>query len=704
MPSRAVSVFFGSQTGCAESIAQRIYDEALEKQLDAELLPLNDFQKSKVESREGHLVVIVCSTTGNGDPPDNCGKFWRYVKRRTQPKDLLAKLRYSVLGLGDTNYDKFCFMGKGIDKRMRELGAQSFYGFGTFLQRSWSWNSSMHCLLTIAHGSVLRAGAADEAMGLEDSVEPWLAGLWAAFDKATGTLDAGNVDDEVTSSSSHSNSPEVDGLARDSPVAPLPTVPTSSNASYLLANLISYEKMFGPLETPTEIPEDLPRLQSSLLNVRFLDVTEPQEPAIEAEEEISSTSPYLASIVGAEYLTAAQAERKVLRLDIALGDSGIQYIPGDSIGIKCPNRAEDVEAVLACLGLNGDQIFSAETVAAKNGRTTKKKSATSTHFPSPCSIRDVFLHHVDLRSSPKKAALRALAAYCSDEEQQARMLLLSSKVGADKYKAFITEQQLNFVELLHLFPSCNPSLDHLLTLLPQLMPRYYSITTSPLVDATRLSVAFTVVDNAVGTHGLRRRGLCTNWLNDICQPLLGADSPAAEAGVKIPIFVRGTQDFHLPESASAPMLLIGPGTGVAPFMGFLQHRQIEAELSTATQQGKTFLFFGCRRQSEDWLFREQMHEYLVNGTLTQLFTAFSRDQEEKHYVQHELKDNGKLVCELLLGAEGYVFVCGDGMAMAKDVHSALVSVLVEHAGLSEQAAEDQLRELGAQQRYVRDIW
>ncbi|RLN90899.1 hypothetical protein BBJ28_00000324 [Nothophytophthora sp. Chile5] len=687
MPPRAVSVFFGSQTGCAESIAQRIYDEALEKQLDAELLPLNDFQKvrfpsiSKVESREGHLVVIVCSTTGNGDPPDNCGKFWRYVKRRTQPKDLLAKLRYSVLGLGDTNYDKFCFMGKGIDKRMRELGAQCFYDFGTFLQR-----------------------AADEAMGLEDSVEPWLAGLWVAFDKATGALDAGNADDEVTSSSSDSNSPEVDGLARDSPVASPPTAPTSSNASYLLANLISYEKMFGPLGTPTEIPEELPRLQSSLLNVRFLDANEPQEPAVEAEEEISSTNPYLASIVGAEYLTAAHAERKVLRVDIALDDSGIQYIPGDSIGIKCPNRSEDVEAVLACLGLNGDQIFWAEAVAAKNGRTTKRKSATSTHFPSPCSIRDVFLHHVDLQSSPKKAALRALATYCSDEEQQARMLLLSSKAGADKYKAFITEQQLNFVELLHLFPSCKPPLDHLLTVLPQLMSRYYSITTSPLVDATRLSVAFTVVDNAVGTHGLRRRGLCTNWLNDICQPLLGADSSAAEAGVKIPIFVRGTQDFHLPESASAPMLLIGPGTGVAPFMGFLQHRQIEAELSTATQQGDTFLFFGCRRQSEDWLFREQMHEYLVNGTLAQLFTAFSRDQEEKHYVQHELRDNGALVCQLLLKAEGYVFVCGDGMAMAKDVHSALVAVLVEHAGLSEQAAEDQLRELGAQQRYVRDIW
>ncbi|POM65163.1 NADPH-dependent diflavin oxidoreductase, partial [Phytophthora palmivora] len=231
--SRTVSVFYGSQTGCAESIAQRIYDEALEKQLDAELHPLNEFQKSKVETRDGHFVIIVCSTTGNGDPPDNCGKFWRYVKRRTQPEDMLAKLRYTVLGLGDTNYDKFCFMGKSIEKRMRELGAQSFYEFG----------------------------AADEAMGLEDSVEPWLNGLWDAFDEATGGVSgAPTSESSVTESTSNDN-------AKDSiPTEKQATAPSAVNTSYLLENLISYENMFGPLDTPTEVPEDVPRLQSALLS------------------------------------------------------------------------------------------------------------------------------------------------------------------------------------------------------------------------------------------------------------------------------------------------------------------------------------------------------------------------------------------------------------------------------------------------------
>ncbi|ETI36889.1 hypothetical protein, variant 4 [Phytophthora nicotianae P1569] len=585
---------------------------------------------------------------------------------------MLAKLRYTVLGLGDTNYDKFCFMGKSIEKRMRELGAQSFYEF------------------------------ADEAMGLEDSVEPWLNGLWEAFDKANGVIEV--TADVVTSVSDIKESTANGGNS-------LTTEKTSStsttvNTPYILDNLISYEKMFGPLDTPTEVPEDLPRLQHSLLSVHFLGDEERQKPihtstTDEDDKEISSTNPFMASLIGAEYLTAPHAERKVLRLDIDVSGSGIQYVPGDSIGIKCPNRTEDVDALLARLGVSGDEVFSAEPVAATNGRAAKRKN-TSIHFPTPCSVRDVFLHYVDILSSPKKAAVRALATYCTDEEERARMLLLSSKTGADKYTEFITEQHLNFAEILHFFPSCKPPLDHLLTLIPQLMPRYYSIATSPLVDPTRLSVAFTVVEYAVGEHGLRRRGLCTNWLNKICQPLIGA-SVAASITIKIPIFLRGTQDFHLPENSQSPMVLIGPGTGVAPFMGFLQHRYYEAKDASVTR-GDAYLFFGCRRQSEDWLFKEQMQEYASNGALRQLFIAFSRDQDEKHYVQHDLRDNVELVADILLGSDGYVFVCGDGMAMAKDVHAALVGILTERAGLSQEDVELKLRELGTQHRYVRDIW
>lgn len=284
-------------------------------------------------------------------------------------------------------------------------------------------------------------------MGLEDSVEPWLNGLWAAYDEASGGVGESAIASGTTDSSTDKSSADA---AESTPSAAPSAAETAVDTSYLLENLISYEKMFGLLETPTEVPEDLPRLQSSLLSVRFLTDEERQvevaSPKAVEDSEISSTNPFMASVVGAEYLTAQHAERKVLRLDIDINGSGINYVPGDSIGVKCPNRTKDVDALLARLGISGDEVIAAEPVAATNGRVAKKKN-TSNHFPSPCSVRDIFLHHVDILSSPKKAAVRALATYCSDEEQRARMLLLSSKTGADKYKVHTSIRKCSWVSL-----------------------------------------------------------------------------------------------------------------------------------------------------------------------------------------------------------------------------------------------------------------
>lgn len=282
-------------------------------------------------------------------------------------------------------------------------------------------------------------------------------------------------------------------------------------------------------------------------------------------------------------------------------------------------------------------------------------------------------------------------------------------------QAFVADQQLSFLDLLLLFPSCEPPLDHALSLLPQLMPRYYSIASSPLANSKRVTVTFTIVEYAVG-RGIPRRGLCTSWLKQIAQPLLDSQrEQASTVNIKIPVFLRRTRDFELPANRQSPMLLIGPGTGVAPFIGFLQHRHLESQTAAKTagdkdespvvnEAGAISLFFGCRRRSEDWIFKEDMHAYLENGTLSALFTAFSREQDEKYYVQHDLRANGKLVYDLIQESDGYVFVCGDGVAMARDVHAALVEIVKEHGNLSADAAEARLRDLSTSQRYVRDIW
>ncbi|KAJ0394625.1 hypothetical protein P43SY_006462 [Pythium insidiosum] len=684
-------------------VSVRIYDEALEKDIDATFQPLNELINSPVlQASTPQYVVVVCSTTGNGDPPDNAAKLWRFLKRRTQPKNLLQHVVFTVLGLGDTNYDKFCYMGKSIDKRMTELGAQRFYDM---------------C-------------AADEAMGLEDSVEPWLDGLWGAFSKATRSADHA----ETCSSSSEDGE---DAVAPTTPAAAADADEEDAPAKrpYLPENLQTYDAMFGPFTDPTPEPSDVPRLQNALFTVSLLDA-QPSPVAASASTAAtdaddgglySSTQPYVAKIHSARYLTKPQSERKVLYVELDISGAKMPFKPGDSIGVKCPNRTRDVDALLERLELDGATWVNVEP-------TPGKKTAAPGRFPPVATLRELLSSHVDLQASPKKAALRTLATCCTDDEERARMLVLSSKSGADAFKRFVTEQQLSVVELLHLFPSCRPSLDTLLSLLPQLMPRFYSIATSPLVDANKIGIAFTVVDERIEPHGIQRRGLCTTWLESVAQPWLAA-GPAPSSAVSVPIFLRPTRDFTLPASHEWPLLLIGPGTGVAPFMGFLQHRQqevsrrvavasevcsgcwrgdMELELTEddefatppalAAEPKGAFLFFGCRRRDQDWIFEDEMTQFARDGTLRGLFTAFSREQQEKHYVQHELRAHGALVADLVLQQGGYVFVCGDGVSMAKDVHEALRDVLVEHGGAeSAEAAEAMLRSLVTRQRYVRDI-
>lgn len=236
------------------------------------------------------------------------------------------------------------------------------------------------------------------------------------------------------------------------------------------------------------------------------------------------------------------------------------------------------------------------------------------------------------------------------------------------------------------------------------MPRYYSIASSPLANADQLTIALTVVEQLVGPNKIPRRGLCSNWLDSISQSLI-TSAPGAPV-VTVPIYLWPTSDFRLPATQEEPLLLIGPGTGVSPFMGFLQHRFHERQSLTPEQQGKEdiYLFFGCRRRAEDWIFQQQMESFAANGTIKTLFTAFSREQEQKYYVQHDLRANAALVCDIIQKSNGYVYVCGDGMAMARDVQQTLLDILQEHGGLTKEAADAQLAELTATGRYLRDIW
>lgn len=458
--------------------------------------------------------------------------------------------------------------------------------------------------------------------------------------------------------------------------------------------------------------------------------------------------PYECDVLSAQYLTKAhkaepevawEEQRRVISASLLLGHSGIAYQPGDAVGIIAPNRADLVAYMLARLQ------------AAEPGVPLRASTLLRAKSEASISLQELLTYKLDLTCAPKKADVMLLSTYCSDASEAAAMQWLCSKgeEGKALWAQVVESQGLGLAELLHLCPSCRaplcalyqgPDLDRMCPMLP----RYYSISSSPLARCGQLSIAFSVVQktcrltipcvsSAALAPSIKRSGLCTSFLEQSLQPLLRGDSSAE---VKVRIFHKPTAHFKLPGSAVQPLVFIGPGTGVAPFVGFLEHRRClekarsgsdltcsgvwrgsfeleEQDLPVEGTRVKDFvqslkagavaLFFGCRDEN-DFLYEEALKAHLAEGVLTRLDVAMSRVASEKVYVQHLLLRQGRELASSILHDGAYVYICGDGNAMARDVTKAIKQALVEHGPLSEAQAEDVISDMKQRRRFVLDIW
>ena len=422
-------------------------------------------------------------------------------------------------------------------------------------------------------------------------------------------------------------------------------------------------------------------------------------------------APFWAAVTRCESLcgpaTASEEGREVLHLELDLSGSGMDPHPGDAIGVTPLNDPELVEGLLSRLGADGSRVIS--FTSADGGACAPGKLS---HLHWPCTLRRALSRGCDLTGAhTKKSLLRVLGEYCGDEAEKTRLLHLCSRGGKDAYKVEVAAEQPSLLDLLSRFPSCSPPLAHLLEALPPLAPRLYSLSSAGLAHPGSAHVAFSVVryssPSSSSSGGLLRKGVATNWLKDTCCRRGGRD----EGPPRIPVHLRPNQSFRPPSDLSVPLVMVGPGTGVAPFRGFLQERRAKAEAAELKEGrsrelllGPSWLFFGCRRRDEDFLYREELEGFASDGTLTHLETAFSREQEEKVYVQHRMRARGAELCELLLDGRSFVMVCGDGANMAKDVNQCLVDILVKHGGMTDAQAAGRLADMTKQRRYVRDIW
>ena len=370
----------------------------------------------------------------------------------------------------------------------------------------------------------------------------------------------------------------------------------------------------------------------------------------------SRKNPFPGRMLVNRRLSSPDSEKDTRHLEISFEGSGLSYEVGDSMAVYPTNDPALVAEILGALGANGD-----EPVTTKTGPTTLSEALSR-----DCGI-----------TQPTPKLLKAIAERASTVPNFKELLKPERKQDLDNYL-----WGLGVIDFLVDRPSVKFAPQEFVALLPKLQPRLYSIASS--LKAFPKTVHFIVDVVRYTSHGRLRNGVCSTFLAERC-----AHSP-------VPIYPT-TSAFRLPEDDNAPVIMVGPGTGVAPFRAFLQERQATGA------RGKTWLFFGAQHEKSDYYYKEDFDKFIAEGVLTRIDTAFSRDQAHKIYVQDRMKEaSAELWKWLEQGA--YFYVCGDAKRMAKDVDSTLRQIVQEGAGSKIEEANSYVEKLKSQKRYRRDVY
>ncbi|TYS31122.1 assimilatory sulfite reductase (NADPH) flavoprotein subunit [Bacillus pumilus] len=392
-------------------------------------------------------------------------------------------------------------------------------------------------------------------------------------------------------------------------------------------------------------------------------VASPQESAElnkqTAASEYSRTNPFYAEVLENINLNGRGSNKETRHLELSLEGSGLVYEPGDSLGIYPTNDPALVDELITTCGWNAEEPVPVH----KNGDTLPLKEAFTSHFEITVLTKPLLQKMADLT---KNEALHALLEEGNEE----------------KLKAYVAGRDL--VDAASDFGPFEGTAADFTAILRKIPARLYSIASS--LKANEEEVHLTIGAVRYDAHGRERQGVCSI----LCAERL-------EPGDTLPVYIQHNQNFKLPEDSDAPIIMVGPGTGIAPFRSFMQERE---EIGAS---GKSWLFFGDQHFVTDFLYQTEWQKWLKDGVLTKMDVAFSRDSEEKVYVQHQMKKQGKELFEWLeQGA--YVYVCGDEKYMAHDVHHTLLSIIQEEGAMSKEKAESYLANLQQQKRYQRDVY
>ncbi len=375
------------------------------------------------------------------------------------------------------------------------------------------------------------------------------------------------------------------------------------------------------------------------------------------ETEYSRSNPFLAEVLDIQNLNGRGSNKETLHIELSLEESGLTYKPGDSLGIYPKNEPELVELLLKELSFNPEETVSIN----KKGEIRSIKEALLSEF------------EITVLTKP---LIEKLAPYSTNEALQE---LLKNQ---DKLKSYVDGRDL--LDLVREFGPWNLNSQTLVSQLRKLPARLYSIASS--YTANPEEVHLTIGAVRYNAHDRERKGVCSILCAERLNP-----------GDKIPVFIQQNENFKLPENPDTPIIMIGPGTGIAPFRSFMQERE------ESGAGGKSWLFFGDQHFVTDFLYQTEWQNYLKDGVLTKMNVAFSRDTAEKVYVQHRMLEHSKELFEWLQQGAA-VYICGDEKHMAHDVHETLISIIEKEGNLNREDAEKYLAAMQQDKRYQRDVY
>lgn len=380
-------------------------------------------------------------------------------------------------------------------------------------------------------------------------------------------------------------------------------------------------------------------------------------------------------------------EGSTRHVEIQLKDVNLSYHTADNLAILPENNPENVEKLVKCLGYELDHVFRIEPVVGSEDYGEFKQT-----FPNPCTVREAFSQYFDIQGPIKQALLKHLVPYVTDRQQSVWLMDLLAKENRNALKKLVEEDGKSLVDLLsNELSSVKIPLSDLLHILPHIQPRYYTISSSSSVHPDIVHITVSITEYALKS-GRTFTGLTSGFLKDL--------TPGSR---KMRVFVRPSS-FRLPAHLSTPIIMIGPGTGLAPMRALLQERKFQQQAHDGAPS-QNILFFGCKNRDVDYIYRDELEAYVKEGVLTSLHTAFSRDGPTKVYVQNLMaeENTAKELLDLLLHHNAYVYVCG-ATAMGSDVMATFVKILQEKNGMTAMQATTFIKDLQDMGRYVQELW